>query len=213
MNIEVIAQNAIKITTNEEKRIYCDPFRIKDGTLKDANVIFITHSHFDHFSPEDIEKIKNEETKIVLTSDLYDKAINCGFDEKDILTVIPNNEYNFAGIEFKTIPAYNTNKEFHKKEYGWVSYILKVDDEVIYIAGDTDVTEEALNVKCDIALIPVGGTYTMTATEAAKLIEHISPSKYAVPTHYQTLVGSEKDAIEFKRLLEGKVQVNILMNI
>ena len=213
MNIEVIAQNAIKITTNEEKRIYCDPFRIKDGTLKDANVIFITHSHFDHFSPEDIEKIKNEETKIVLTSDLYDKAINCGFDEKDILTVIPNNEYNFAGIEFKTIPAYNTNKEFHKKEYGWVSYILKVDDEVIYIAGDTDVTEEALNVKCDIALIPVGGTYTMTATEAAKLIEHISPSKYAVPKHYQTLVGSEKDAIEFKRLLEGKVQVNILMNI
>ena len=213
MNIEVIAQNAIKITTNEEKRIYCDPFRIKDGTLKDANVIFITHSHFDHFSPEDIEKIKNEETKIVLTSDLYDKAINCGFDEKDILTVIPNNEYNFAGIEFKTIPAYNTNKEFHKKEYGWVSYILKVDDEVIYIAGDTDVTEEALNVKCDIALIPVGGTYTMTAREAAKLIEHISPSKYAVPTHYQTLVGSEKDAIEFKRLLEGKVQVKILMNI
>jgi L-ascorbate metabolism protein UlaG (beta-lactamase superfamily) len=112
---------------------------------------------------------------------------------------------------FKTIPAYNTNKEFHKREYDWVSYIVEIDNEIVYVAGDTDITDEALNVKCDIAMVPVGGTYTMTAEEAAKLIKQIQPRKYAIPTHYQTVVGSVEDAKKFKELLEGKIKVNILM--
>ena len=211
MDIKLIAQNAIKIITNNGKVIYFDPFNINKNNLNDADVIYITHSHFDHFSPEDIRKIKKENTKIVVTKDLFEKSIKCGFDEKNILEVVPNNEYNYAGIEFKTIPAYNINKEFHKKEFEWVSYILKIDDDVIYVAGDTDVTDEALNVKCDIALIPVGGKYTMNADEAAMLIERILPRKYAVPTHYQTIVGSLEDAARFKELLKGKVEVEILM--
>ena len=211
MNIELIAQNAIRITTKAGNVIYFDPFELKDNYFNDADLIFITHSHYDHFSPEDIIKIKKDTTKIVITNDLFEKSIQCGFDEKDILKVLPNNEYNFGEIKFKTIPAYNTNKEFHKREYDWVSYIFKIDDNVVYVAGDTDITEEALNVKCDIALVPVGGTYTMTAEEAAKLIENILPTKYAIPTHYQTIVGSVEDAKKFKKLLEGKVNVNIIM--
>ena len=211
MNIEVIAQNAIKINTNDGSCIYCDPFKLKKVSLNDADVIFITHSHFDHFSPDDIKMIKNNNTKIVVTKDLFKKAIQCGFSESNVLTVTPNNEYNFAGIRFNTIPAYNTNKDFHKREYEWVSYILNIDNEVIYIAGDTDITDEALNVKCDIACVPVGGTYTMTAEEAAKLIEHILPTKYAIPTHYQTIVGSVEDANRFKGILKDKVEVKILM--
>ena len=211
MDIDVIAQNAIKITTKEGKKIYCDPFQLKKNELNDADVIFITHSHYDHFSPEDIKKIKNANTKIIVTIDLLEKAILSGFNENDVLEVIPNNEYDFAGIKFKTIPAYNTNKEFHRKEYNWVSYIIEIDDSIIYIAGDTDVTDEALNVKCDIALVPVGGTYTMNADEAAKLIKHIAPTKCAIPTHYQTVVGSLEDALTFKSLLKDKVEVKILL--
>ena len=211
LNIELIAQNAIKIITKDGTTIYFDPFKLKNE-LYDADIIFITHSHFDHFSPEDIRIIRNENTKIVVTKDLYEKSINCGFNENNILTVIANNEYSFGGIEFKTIPAYNTNKLFHKREYDWVSYILKIDDNIVYVAGDTDITSEALNVECDIAFVPVGGTYTMNYKEAAKLVEHIDPRKFAIPTHYQTIVGSEKDAIKFKDLLEDKVRVEIMMN-
>ena len=211
MDIEVIAQNAIKIITKEGKKIYCDPFKLKKESVNDADIILITHAHYDHFSPEDIKMIKNDNTKIVVTKDLYEKTIQCGFRENNVLKVMPNNEYSFAGIKFNTIPAYNTNKEFHKKEYEWVSYILNIDGEVVYIAGDTDITDEALDVKCDIALVPVGGTYTMTAEEAAKLIEHISPRKYAIPTHYQTVVGSVEDALRFKKILENKVEVRVLL--
>ena len=211
MNIKLIAQNSIKVSTEDGKNIYFDPFKLKENNLNDADVIFITHSHYDHFSPEDIMKIKKDDTKIIVTKDLFEKTLQCGFAQDNILKVLPNNEYNFAGIKFKTIPAYNTNKEFHKREYDWVSYILKIDEDIIYVAGDTDVTEEALSTKCDIALVPVGGTYTMTAEEAAKLVEHISPRKYAIPTHYQTVVGSVEDAIKFKELLDGKIEVNILM--
>lgn len=212
MNIDVIAQNAIKIKNENGKVVYFDPFRLNGNSIENADIIFITHSHYDHFSEEDIKKIKKENTKIVITEDLYVQTSMLGFDEKDILTVLPNNEYDFAGIKFKTIPAYNTNKEFHKREYNWVSYIVGIDNEIVYVAGDTDITDEALNVKCDIALVPVGGTYTMNAEEAAELISKIQPTKYAIPTHYKTLVGSVEDAIKFKRLLEGKTQVNILMN-
>lgn len=211
MDIEVVAQNAIKIITKEGKKIYCDPFKLKKESVNDADIILITHAHYDHFSPEDIKMIKNDNTKIVVTKDLYERTIQCGFSENNVLKVMPNNEYSFAGIKFDTIPAYNTNKEFHKKEYEWVSYILNIDGEVVYIAGDTDITDEALDVKCDIALVPVGGTYTMTAEEAAKLIEHISPRKYAIPTHYQTVVGSVEDALRFKKILENKVEVRVLL--
>lgn len=210
MNIRLIAQNAIKIITEDGKNIYFDPFRL-ESVENDADIIFITHSHFDHFSPEDIAKIKKDDTKIVVTKDLIEKAMKCGFDVNNILKVLPNNEYSISGFSFKTIPAYNTNKEFHKREYDWVSYIVEIDEDIVYVAGDTDITNEALNVKCDVALVPVGGTYTMTAREAAQLISNISPRKYAIPTHYQTIVGSKDDAIEFKELLEGKVKVDILM--
>ena len=155
---------------------------------------------------------ENRVGKIVVTEDLYAKAIGCGFDEKNILKVSPNNEYSFDGLNFKTIPSYNTNKDFHKKEYNWVSYIVEIDGKIVYVAGDTDATEEALQVNCDIAMVPVGGTYTMTAEEAAELIENIKPNEYAVPTHYQTIVGSVDDAIKFKNLLEEKVDVHILMD-
>ena len=211
MKLEVIAHSAIRIENKDGQVIYLDPFMLNDNYKNDANFIFITHSHYDHFSPEDIYKIKNEKTKIILTEDLLEKAIDCGFNIENIIQVIPNNEYEEENIKFQTIPAYNINKQFHKKEFGWIGYILNIDEKKVYVAGDTDITKEALNVKCDIALVPVGGTYTMTAEEAAELIEKIKPKEKAIPTHYKTIVGSVNDAIRFKELLNGKIEVNILI--
>ena len=116
------------------------------------------------------------------------------------------------GIQFNTMPAYNTNKQFHKREFNWVSYIVEIDNYIVYVAGDTDITPEALNVKCDMAFVPVGGTYTMTANEAAELMLHVLPTQFAVPTHYKTIVGSKEDAILFKQLLDKKIVVHILMD-
>ena len=124
--------------------------------------------------------------------------------KKNIITVIPNEQYKINDINIKTIPAYNTNKKFHQKSNKWVGYILNINNCNYYISGDTDITEENKKVKCDIAFVPVGGTYTMTAKEAAELINMIKP-KIAIPIHYGKIVGSKKDADEFVNLLNVEI--------
>ena len=207
-NITLIAQSAIKIN-NEDKIIYFDPFNI-DKKYNDADYIFITHSHYDHYSPKDIDKVKKDNTKYIITKDVYNKLLKDNIEKENILVVDPNNNYNIDSITFSTIPAYNINKEFHKKEYNWVGYILNLNNEKIYVAGDTDNTDEARKINCDIALIPIGGTYTMNYEEAAKLIESINP-RFAIPTHYKTIVGTVEDAYKFKDILKDKVDVEIIM--
>ena len=209
-SIELIAQNAIRIRKQENKVIYFDPFKLGMDYQNDADFIFITHSHFDHFSPEDILKIKKDETKIIATEDIKIEIKKIGFDDKNVLLVKPNNEYKIGEIEFRTILAYNIKKDFHKKEFNWVGYIVDIEGEKVYIAGDTDNTEEARNVECDIACIPVGGTYTMNYEEAVELIKSIRP-QIAIPTRYKTIVGTEEDAYRFKEMLQGKVDVSIIM--
>ena len=209
--IELIAQNAIRIENKNGKVIYFDPFKLGEKYTKDADYIFVTHSHFDHFSPEDISKIKKDDTKIVAPGDLKYEIEKVGFDEKNVILVKPNDEYKIDEIDFSTIPAYNKIKNFHKREYNWVGYIVNIDEENVYIAGDTDNTDEARNVKCDIACIPIGGTYTMNYEEAAELINVIKP-KLAIPTHYKTIVGTEEDAQKFKELIDKNIEAKILMN-
>ena len=125
---------------------------------------------------------------------------------KKIVTVKPCGSYNVDGLEFETVPAYNVGKPFHPKSAGWVGYILKIDGKRIYVAGDTDATKEAMTVKCDIALVPVGGTYTMDAKQAAKLINTIKP-EIAVPVHYGGVVGKEKDGIDFQKSVDKSIKV------
>ncbi len=205
-NIEVLCHASIKF--NREKIIYFDPFKI-EKEYHDADIIFITHSHYDHFSEEDIQKVKKLDTKIVVTKDLYDRTKKLGFKEENILEVIPNKNYYMDNIAIKTIPAYNTNKQFHPKENNWVGYLIKLNDITYYIAGDTDITEENQKVRCDVAFVPVGGTYTMTAQEAAELVNIINP-KVAVPVHYGSIVGTKQDATNFIRLLHPKIEGIIL---
>ena len=205
--IEVLCHSSIKI--NKEKVIYIDPFKI-DKNYNDADIVFITHDHYDHYSEEDIDKVINENTIIIIPEELLTKLLRKGINKNAIITVEPNEKYVVQGIKFETIPAYNTNKTFHPKENGWVGYSITLDDIRYYIAGDTDITEENRKVKCDVAFVPVGGTYTTDFKEAAQLINEIQP-KIAVPIHYGSVVGTKQDATDFIKLLNPSIKGIILM--
>lgn len=206
-NIEVLYHSSIRI--DKEKIIYIDPFKI-DKNYNDADIIFITHDHYDHYSEEDIDKVINENTTIIIPEELLTKLLRKGINKNAIITVEPNKNYMVQGIKFETIPAYNTNKTFHPKENGLVGYIIIINGIRYYIAGDTDITEENRKVRCDVAFVPVGGIYTMDFKEASSLINEINP-KIAVPIHYGSVVGTEQDAIDFVRLLHPEIKGIILM--
>ena len=206
-NIEVLYHSSIRISKN--KVIYIDPFKI-DKNYNDADIVFITHDHFDHYSEEDIDKVINENTTIIIPEELLTKLLRKGINKNAVITVESNKEYMVQGIKFETIPAYNTNKTFHPKENNWVGYIITLDGIRYYIAGDTDITEENRKVKCDVAFVPVGGTYTMDFKEAAQLINEIQP-KIAVPIHYGSVVGTEQDSTDFIKLLHPSIKGIILM--
>lgn len=206
-NVEVLCHSSIKI--NKEKVIYIDPFKI-DKNYNDADIIFITHDHYDHYSEDDIDKVKKNDTVIVAPEELLTKLLRKGFRQDYIITVTPDEQDMVEGIKFETVPAYNTDKQFHPKENEWVGYIIELNGYRYYIAGDTDITEENKKVKCDVAFVPVGGTYTMDFKEAAFLINEIKP-KIAVPIHYGNVVGTKQDAEDFKRLLHPEIKCEILM--
>lgn len=205
--VKVLYHSSIKM--NKEKVIYLDPYKI-DKNYKDADIIFITHSHYDHFSKDDINKIKKADTTIVAPEDLYTKLLADGFNEENIIKVKPNETHNAKGINFETVSSYNINKPFHPKENNWVGYVIDIKGERYYIAGDTDINDDVKKVKCDIAFVPVGGTYTMTHKEAADLVNTIKP-KIAVPIHYGSVAGTEEDAKMFIRELRPNIQgVNLM---
>ena len=205
--IEVLCHSSIKL--NKEQTIYFDPFKINKN-YHDADIIFITHDHYDHYSEEDIDKVEKTGTIIVAPEDLLDKLLKKRFQKEHIITVKPNESYTVKNIKFATIPAYNINKQFHPKENKWVGYLIEIDGFIYYIAGDTDITEENQKMKCDVAFVPVGGTYTMDYKEAAELINIIQP-KVAVPIHYSSIVGTEQDAANFSKLVSPEIKVEILM--
>ena len=201
--ISINTQSSIKIDN-----IYFDPYKIKEQT-NDAEVIFITHSHYDHFDINSINNIRNDNTIIVIPNDESIKN-ELDFNQDKILIVEPNNSYDVNGIIFNTIPSYNLNKSFHKREYNWVGYIINYNNESYYIMGDTDATEESKLVKCDKLFIPIGGTYTMDYIEASELTNHIQP-KEVYPIHYGSIVGDIKLGEEFSKLVDNNIQVNILI--
>lgn len=206
-NIEVLCHSCIRF--NKGEVIYFDPFKIEKN-YNDADAIFITHDHYDHYSEEDIDKVVKKGTIIVAPEDLLTKLLKKGFERDNMVLVTPNQKYTVKGIEFQTIPAYNVNKQFHPKANEWVGYVLKIEGVTYYIAGDTDITEENKKVKCDVAFVPVGGTFTMDYKEAAELINEIKP-KIAVPTHYGSIVGEKSDGVSFSKLVSPEIEVEVLM--
>lgn len=198
-NITWLGHDTFKIIG--EKIIYTDPFKIKKKD--NADIILITHEHHDHCSPEDVNKIKGQNTIIVTVSDCAKKLSGA------IKIVKPGDSLTVSGIQIEAVPSYNTNKQFHTKDKGWVGFIFTTKGQRIYIAGDTDYIPEMKNFKVDIALLPVSGTYVMTAEEAAKAALDIKP-KIAIPMHFGAIVGSKDDAKRFADILKGKIEVVIL---
>ncbi len=202
--ITINCHSSIKINT--DKIIYFDPYKI-ENKIGDADIIFITHNHYDHLDITSIKNIIKDDTTIVIPSALSDNYL----DNYNCVRVVPNQTYNILNYEVQTIPSYNVNKPFHPKENGWVGYLITVADEKIYVAGDTDITEENKKVKCDIALIPIGGTFTMTYREAADLINLIKP-KIAIPVHYGLVVGNKEDGEKFGNLLDKDIECHLLIS-
>ena len=175
------------------KVIYIDPWKLKTNTP--ADVILISHPHYDHFSKEDIDKIYNDNTLIITVKDVAEKL-----DGYNIKIIEPNKIINLSDISITGTPAYNNNKDYHPKKNGWVGFIIKFESFKLYYAGDTDLITEMESIHdIDLALLPIGGEYTMNATEASKAVSLIEP-KAVLPYHYGDIIGSKDDFEEFKRL-------------
>jgi L-ascorbate metabolism protein UlaG (beta-lactamase superfamily) len=184
---------------HEDTVIYIDPWKLKDSP-HDASLVLVSHSHYDHYSPEDIAKISGAETKLIASPDVVTK-------EKNGEMILNGLSVDLGSVRVSGVAAYNPSKQFHPKANNWVGFVIEVGSKRIYYAGDTDLTDEMKALKeIDVALLPVGGTYTMDAAEAAEATSHIMP-KLAIPYHWGDIVGGRADADEFAEAAECKVQV------
>lgn len=200
MEIKINGHSSIKIIS--DKIIYFDPFKIEKES-HDADIIFITHDHYDHFSIEDIKKIEKEDTVYVIPECMYNLL-----GGENVVVLSANEKAIVEGYDVYTVPSYNVNKKFHPKEKGYLGYLVRIEDKVVYVAGDTDINEDNLKIKCDIALVPVGGKYTMDYREAAQLVNAIKP-EIAIPTHYGDIVGDKDDGEKFMQLVDKEIKVEI----
>jgi len=185
------------------KQIYIDPWKLKT-TTQNADYILVTHNHYDHFSQEDISKITKATTKIFGPADV---ARQVG---KNAVAMHPNEEQIIDKIKIQTVPAYNIGKPFHPKEKDWVGFIITLSDgTTIYHAGDTDFIPEMTSLQVDIALLPVSGTYVMTAEEAIEAAHAFTP-KIVIPMHFGEIVGTQNDAERFKTGFSGVTEIKAI---
>lgn len=202
-HITVNTQSSIRIAG--AKILYFDPFQIADAA-HDADIIFITHEHYDHFEPDSIEKLKKENTILVAPGSMKKKVLSESCIAPDKCAFFNPKELHelktMSDIPIKTIPAYNKLKPFHPRGKKWQGYVVIMDGIRYYVAGDTDVNEDIKKVHCDVAMIPIGGHYTMDKQQAADYIAALGPQA-VIPTHYGSIVGNKTDGEDFKRYLES----------
>jgi L-ascorbate metabolism protein UlaG (beta-lactamase superfamily) len=203
-NVEIkwFGQSAFKVKGS--KIVYIDPFNVNDADK--ADFILISHEHYDHCSIADIKKIIKPDTIIFTVADCQSKLSSVVQNIKNVTLVKPGNKINIGAIKIETVPAYNIGKIFHAKENQWVGFILEMDKVRIYHAGDTDLIPEMTSISVDVALLPIGGTYTMNAKEAGQSCSRIK-TKYAIPMHYGSVVGSRSDADVFKQSCSAEVKL------
>lgn len=180
------------------KTIVIDPYDIQSASVPD--LLFVTHSHYDHFSPDDIEKIRGTKTIVIGPPEVAKKIGG------NVKSVEPGDTFEIDGVKVEVVESYNINKSFHPKSHRGVGYLITMDKIKIYHSGDTDLIPEMKNIRADIVLLPCGGTYTMTAKEAAQAATSMKP-ELAIPMHWGKLVGSRKDAEEFKSSFNGRSEI------
>ncbi len=182
--------------------VYIDPWNLPED-LPLADIILLTHDHYDHCSPDDVEKILGPDTLIVGPAAALAKLGGITARKR---TVKPGDRFTEGHLTVEVVPAYNVNKRFHPKSAGHVGYVLELYGVRIYHAGDTDVIPEMANIRCDVALLPVSGTYVMDAQEAAEAVRILEP-RLVIPMHYGAIVGKRKDAERLARLVDVPVRI------
>ena len=185
----------------ENKKVYIDPYKLskKHEHVSDADIVLVTHNHFDHISIEDLKHIINEKSVIVSAHECLSqlKALNV----KELIGIEPRDSVKVEDLKIETVPAYNVDKELHQKNDKKIGLIVEFGNDRLYHIGDSDVIPEMKGTNSTIALVPVSGTYVMTAEEASKAINELISPKIAIPMHYGTIVGNKKDAIRFSELV------------
>lgn len=194
--VQLFKQSMVKLTG--EQVIYVDPYKV-DGEPKDGDIVFITHTHGDHFNLDEVRKVAKSDATIVFPAKELDKLAGSGF--KNVVGAVPHEAGTVKDIAYQAVPAYNTQTSNHPKDREWVGYIITINGFSYYMAGDTDLIPEMENIDADVAFIPMGGTYTMAYEEAAKAANLIHP-RFAVPYHYADVVGTRDDAVKFIDLIE-----------
>lgn len=208
-NITINAQSSIRIEGSQI--VYFDPINI-DESVNDADYIFITHDHPDHFEIESILKVKNENTFLVAPMSMSDKIVKKNiFDIANIVFLNPNDSIFIGDFLIRSCHAYNNIMPFHLKQNGWLGYVVTMDNISYYVAGDTDENKDNLKVSCDVAIVPIGGKFTMNAKQAAKFVLKLNP-KAAIPSHYGKFIGKATDGPDFKAIIEkenSNIQVEL----
>lgn len=208
VNIAVNVQSSIRI--QGVRTVYFDPWQI-EGEPHDADYVFVTHEHYDHFSPEDISKVIKYDGYLVVPESMAHLLSGIvTIPAENMITVRPGEKKEIARLLVEVYPAYNLNKPFHIKRNGWVGYVITMDAKRYFVAGDTDAVPEIRDIICDAAFLPIGGTYTMDAHEAAKLTMQMEP-KVVIPTHYGSVVGSPVDGDFFRSLLPREIRCELLL--
>lgn len=207
MNIaKVIVNEQSSIRVDAQNKLYFDPFNLPDEP-QNADIVLITHEHYDHFSPKDILKASNEKTIFIVPQSMkHTFCKKCDVPMQRVYPMIGGQTAIIAGVPIQAVAAYNLNKPFHPRSNGWLGYVIEVEGSKLYVCGDTDDTPESRAVKCDIVCVPIGGTYTMDAREAASFVNSIRP-RIAVPVHYGTVVGKPSDADTFEKLVYKNIPV------
>ena len=209
-NVRVYTQSAIRIEGARGTVAYLDPFSLTDAeAAHDADYVLITHAHYDHLSPEDYARVAGEKTVVVAPASMASEIAGLGAAATHLMAA--GEKIELPGLTVEAVPAYNVEPErlaMHPQANGWLGYVITLDGEPTryYVSGDTDQNVDNEVVRCDVALVPIGGTYTFDPHQAAAFVNALSPA-VVVPTHYGSIVGTYDDFDAFAAAVDPAIAV------